>query len=406
MIACTNVDRVVFPGDGIKKGDLIAYYHAVAEVMVPELRRRPLSVVRFTKGIAQGGFFQKHRQKHYPAWIESVVLGTKTRVDYPLCDSPAALVYFANQGAIEFHIWTSRAEAPGHPDLLVFDLDPPEGKFDLARRTALALREIFEELELPAFVKTTGGKGLHVVAPLDGAATFEEVAALSVRISQRLCAARPDELTMEFYKKDRGERLFLDTMRNGLGATIVAPYSVRGRPGAPVSMPVEWREVEDRRSRRTASRCARCRAGSIAPEIRGRSCARSRARSSRWRGGSTSGDPSPQRIALPSSTGQIHEGSSISVSGTRSMSRSTRWRFAMYFGRSTSRASPRNASTADRKRSISVAWRIRPRLIIASMSLWSLTLKRFSLLTTTSTMSRSLSSKWTSAPLISVATCQ
>jgi bifunctional non-homologous end joining protein LigD len=244
-IACTNVDRVMFPEDGITKGDLIAYYHAVAGVMVPELRRRPLSIVRFTKGIAQGGFFQKHRQKHYPAWIESVTLGTKTRVDYPLCDSPAALVYFANQGAIEFHVWTSRAEAPEHPDLLVFDLDPPEGRFEIVRTTALALRDLFGELGLPAFVKTTGGKGLHVVAPLDGRAAFDEVAALGTRVSQRLCARQPGELTMEFYKKDRGDRLFLDTMRNALGATIAAAYSVRGRAGAPVSTPIEWREVED-----------------------------------------------------------------------------------------------------------------------------------------------------------------
>ncbi len=244
-IACTNVDRVVFPDDGITKGDLIAYYHAVSEVMVPELRRRPLSIVRFTKGIGAGGFFQKHRQKHYPAWIESKRLGTKTRVDYPLCDSPAALVYFANQGAIEFHVWTSRAEAPAHPDLLVFDLDPPEGKFDLVRATALMLRDLFGQLELPAFVKTTGGKGLHVVAPLDGRATFDEVAALGNRMSQLLCARHPGDLTMEFYKKDRKDRLFLDTMRNSLGATIAAAYSVRGRPGAPVSMPIEWREVED-----------------------------------------------------------------------------------------------------------------------------------------------------------------
>jgi len=235
----------MFPDDGVTKGDLIAYYHAVSAAMVPELRRRPLSIVRFTKGIAEGGFFQKHRQKHYPAWIESIKLGAKTRVDYPLCDSPAALVYFANQGAIEFHVWTSRAEAPTHPDLLVFDLDPPEGKFDLARRTALLLRDLLGQLELPAFVKTTGGKGLHVVAPLDGRAAFDEVAALGSQMSQLLCARHPAELTMEFYKKDRKDRLFLDTMRNAIGATIAAAYSVRGRPGAPVSTPLAWAEVED-----------------------------------------------------------------------------------------------------------------------------------------------------------------
>ncbi|MGN6105957.1 MAG: non-homologous end-joining DNA ligase [Kofleriaceae bacterium] len=244
-IECSNVDRVMFPDPGITKGELIAYYHDVAEVMLPELRRRPLSVVRFTKGIEQGGFFQKHRQKHYPAWIESIELGSKTRVDYPLCDSQAALVYFANQGSIEFHVWTSRAEAPERPDLLVFDLDPPDGRFDLVRTTALILRELFEGAGLPVFVKTTGGKGLHVVIPLDGQATFDEVGAASNAIARHLCERHPDLLTVEFYKKDRKGRLFLDTMRNAIGATFVAPYSVRGRPGAPVSTPITWTEVED-----------------------------------------------------------------------------------------------------------------------------------------------------------------
>jgi bifunctional non-homologous end joining protein LigD len=244
-IACTHVERVLFPADGITKGEMIAYYRDVAEVMVPELRRRPLSVVRFTKGIDQGGFFQKHRQKHYPAWIESIQLGTKTRVDYPLCDSPAALVYFANQGAIEFHVWTSRAEAPERPDLLVFDLDPPEGRFDLVRATALLVRQLFGELGLPAFVKTTGSKGLHVCAPLDGEAAYDEVMAFCGRVAQLLCTRHPDMLTVEFYKKDRRGRLFLDTMRNTLGATIAAAYSLRGRAGAPLSAPITWAEVED-----------------------------------------------------------------------------------------------------------------------------------------------------------------
>lgn len=245
VIAATNTDRVIEPASGLTKGDVVAYYHHVAPAMLPELRRRPLSVVRFTKGLAGGGFFQKHRQKHYPAWIASIELGTKTRVDYPLCDSAAALVYFANQGAIEFHVWTSRAEAPTHPDLLVFDLDPPADGFEGVRRTARRLRTLFAELGLPAFVKTTGSKGLHVVAPLDGRATFDETGHLGNQIAALLCARHPDELTVEFYKKDRRGRLFLDTMRNALGAAIAAPYSLRGRPSAPVSAPITWDELDD-----------------------------------------------------------------------------------------------------------------------------------------------------------------
>jgi bifunctional non-homologous end joining protein LigD len=169
-VPCTNTDRIVYPDSGITKGEVIAYYHSVAGVMVPELRGRPLTIERFTKGIDKGGFFQKHAQKHYPAWIDRVELGTKTRVVYPICDTPAALVYFANQGGFVFHVWTSRKAAPEYPDEIVFDLDPPDGGFALVQKTAHLVRELLEQLELRAFVKTTGSKGLHVVAPLDGRA--------------------------------------------------------------------------------------------------------------------------------------------------------------------------------------------------------------------------------------------
>jgi bifunctional non-homologous end joining protein LigD len=245
IVACTNLDRVMFPDDGITKGELVAYYRDVADLMVPELRGRPLSVVRYTKGIDKGGFFQKHFQKHFPAWLDHVTAGTKTRVDYPIVDNAAGLVYMANQGSIELHVWTSRKDALDRPDTLVIDLDPPDGRFDLVRRTAGLVRALFEQLGLPAFVKLTGSKGMHVVAPLDDAAAFDEVGALGTRIGQVLCQRHPDLLTMEFYKKDRKGRLFVDVMRNAIGATLVAPYSLRGRPGAPVSAPIAWSEVDD-----------------------------------------------------------------------------------------------------------------------------------------------------------------
>ena len=244
-IECSNVDRVMFPETGITKSELIAYYHFIADYMLPELAGRPISVERYTKGIDRGGFFQKHYQKHYPAWLDKEELGTKTRVVYPIVDSKAGLVYLANQGSIAFHVWTSRRDAPEYPDMIVFDLDPPDGRFDLVRKTALIIRELFEELGLPAFVKTTGGKGLHVVAPTDGRATFGEVAQFCNRVAKLLVARHPDLVTVEFYKKDRKGRLFLDTLRNALGATLIAAWSVRGRPGAPISMPIGWDEVED-----------------------------------------------------------------------------------------------------------------------------------------------------------------
>lgn len=244
-IPCTNVDRVVFPDDGITKGDILDYYRDLAPQMVPELRERPLSVERYTKGLAGGGFFQKHAQKHFPAWLERATLGIKTVVEYPVVDSAAGLVYMANQGSIAMHIWTSRRTAPDNPDLIVFDLDPPEGRFDLVRQVARILRELFWELDLPPYVKTSGSKGLHVVAPTDGRAAYAEVMALCHRMCAYLCAKHPDLVTTEFYKKDRRGRLFLDVGRNAHGATFVAPYSLRGRKGAPVSAPIEWEEVDD-----------------------------------------------------------------------------------------------------------------------------------------------------------------
>ena len=244
-ITCSNVDRVVFPDSGITKGELIAYYHDVAELAVPGLRRRPLTIERFTGSIEGKGFFQKHAQKHYPAWIERVEMGGKTRVAYPVCDTPAALVYFANQGAVALHVTTSRAESLHHPDELVFDLDPPPGRFDLVLRAAPIVRDFVAGLGAESFVKTTGSAGLHVVVPLDGSGDFDAVMAMCTRIATVLCARHPDLLTTEFYKKDRGGRLYLDLLRNAPGATAIAPYSVRGKPRAPVAMPIAWADLDD-----------------------------------------------------------------------------------------------------------------------------------------------------------------
>jgi len=245
-VALTNTDRVMFPDVGVTKGDVIAYYKDVADLMVPELRDRALTMERFTKGIDQGGFFQKHAQKHYPAWIPRVELGGKTAVEYPICNSQAALVYFANQGGIAFHIWTSHAQTPLQPNEIVFDLDPPDAtQFELVKKVARVLRDLCDELGLPPFVKTTGSKGLHVVVPVDGKAGFDQVHELVGGIAKLLVARYPDLVTLEFYKKDRKGRLFFDTGRNMPGATFVAPYSLRGKPGAPLSAPLTWNELDD-----------------------------------------------------------------------------------------------------------------------------------------------------------------
>jgi bifunctional non-homologous end joining protein LigD len=245
-VALTNPDRIVFPDCGITKREVIGYYEAVADLMVPELRDRALSMERFTKGIDAGGFFQKHAQKHYPAWIERKRLGTKTIVEYPICNSAAALVYFANQGGVAFHIWTSRTATPDQPDEIVFDLDPPDGAaFALVREVAHVLHDLLDELDLPAFVKTTGSKGLHVVVPIAAKASYAQVHTLVGSITRLICGRYPDLVTTEFHKVDRKGRLFFDTGRNVLGATYVAPYSLRGKPGAPISAPLTWSELDD-----------------------------------------------------------------------------------------------------------------------------------------------------------------
>jgi len=260
-VACSSVDRVVFPAVSVTKGDLVAYYHDIAELMVPQVRGRPLTLERYTKGLEGGGFFQKHYQKHFPAWIDKVAMAggskrptrktapeTPGTIMFPVCNDAATLVYLANQGTIAFHIGTSLKDALGRPDQIVFDLDPPdppERGFELARRAARAIRELLTEIDLPVFLKTSGSKGLHLVVPIDRDSSYEDVSALCHRANAVLCAKHPDLLTTEFYKKDRKGRLFLDTLRNGYGATVVAAWSVRGKANAPVSMPIEWDEVDD-----------------------------------------------------------------------------------------------------------------------------------------------------------------
>ena len=291
-VACTNTDRIVFPDSGITKGDVLAYYHRVADVMVPELRDRALSMERFTKGIDKGGFFQKHAQKHFPAWIDHAVLGGKTRVEYPICNSAAALVYFANQGGVAFHIWTSHASTPAVPDQIVFDLDPPDGGFELVREVARLLHALLDELGLTAFVKTTGSKGLHVIVPIDDTSTYDAVHQLSTAIATRLCTRHPELVTIEFYKKDRKGRLYFDTMRNALGATFVAAYFAARQTGLCSDLGTGSRGPEVRRSRAIRPdgirlRDVRARA-SPRTEIRGTRSARNPARSRRPRRGSRS----------------------------------------------------------------------------------------------------------------------
>jgi bifunctional non-homologous end joining protein LigD len=191
------------------------------------------------------GFWQKDVSRGFPAWLQRVEVPKKDGVvHHPLANDTRSLVWMANQNAVTLHVWPSRAPRLANPDLCVFDLDPPGDDPDLARAATLEVRALLAELGLQSWVKTTGSKGFHVVIPLDGSADFAEVGAFAHRAGALLVTRHPDRLTQEFLKADRGRRVLVDTGRNGWSATFAAAYTVRARPGAPISAPCSWEEVE------------------------------------------------------------------------------------------------------------------------------------------------------------------
>ena len=242
----SHPEKVLFPGDGITKGELAAYYDAIAPVMLPHVRRRPITMERFHRGIDSPGFFQKDVSKGFPDWLKRVEVpkhgGT---VHHPLANDKRSLLWLANQNSITIHVWPSRVPNLYNPDICVFDLDPAgDDEPDLLRAAALNLRDLLSELGLPSWIKTSGSKGFHIAVPLDGKSDFGEVARFAHQVGKVLVQRDPDHLTQEFAKVDRGGRILVDTGRNGYSATYAATYTVRARPGAPVSAPCTWEEVE------------------------------------------------------------------------------------------------------------------------------------------------------------------
>jgi bifunctional non-homologous end joining protein LigD len=242
----SHPEKVLFPGEGITKGELAAYYEAIAPVMLPHLRRRPITMERYHRGIDSPGFFQKDVSKGFPEWLKRVEVpkhgGT---VHHPLANDKRSLLWLANQNSITIHVWPSRAPNLYNPDICVFDLDPAgDDEPDLLRAAALNLRDLLSELGLPSWIKTTGSKGFHIVVPLDGKSDFGEVARFAHHVGRVLVQRDPDHMTQEFLKVDRGGRILVDTGRNGYSATYAATYTVRAKPGAPVSAPCTWEEVE------------------------------------------------------------------------------------------------------------------------------------------------------------------
>jgi bifunctional non-homologous end joining protein LigD len=244
-VTISNPDKVLFPDDGITKAGLAAYYETVAPAMLPHVKNRPLMLQRFPNGLGREGWIQQDVGRGYPDWMPRVTVPkSKGTVTHAMVTDTPSLVYLANLNSITIHEWLSRADKIDKPDLMIIDLDPgPETTFPQIRKAARSTRALLEELDLPVYVKTSGSKGLHLAVPLKRRETFGQVHETAGFIGQVLASRFPDQLTTEFRKEKRAGRLFLDMHRNQYGQHVVAPYTVRALPGAPVSTPIEWNEL-------------------------------------------------------------------------------------------------------------------------------------------------------------------
>ncbi len=242
----SNLEKVFWPDTGLTKGDLLNYFESIADVILPALRDRPLTVKRYPDGIDGFSFFQKNTPKYAPEWVKTVPLwaGSANRdVHYTLCNTKRTLLWLANQAAIELHPWLSRTSRLEHPDHLVFDLDPPPGQFDVAVKVALSMKEVLDHHGIEGVVKTSGAKGIHIYIPIQRRFDYRAAREAAVNLAQEVEELMPEVVTTEVRLAKRGGRLFLDIGRNAPGAHIVAPYSPRARPGATVSFPITWDEL-------------------------------------------------------------------------------------------------------------------------------------------------------------------
>jgi bifunctional non-homologous end joining protein LigD len=243
-IGISRPEKVLFPEDGITKGDLIEYYARIAPRILPYLRNRPLTLERYPDGIHKQRIFQKEASSYFPKWIRRVTVkkvgGT---VSHVVCNDIATLVYIANQACVTPHIFLTRIDKLDVPDQMVFDLDPQGNDFELVRSTARAFKKLLDDLELPAYLKTTGSRGLHVVVPLQRREAFDSLREFARDLARIVVSQAPDERTMEQLKANRGGRVFIDTNRNAYAQLVAPAYAVRARKGAPVSVPLDWSEL-------------------------------------------------------------------------------------------------------------------------------------------------------------------
>ena len=247
----SSPDRVLFPEDGITKGDLFEYYRQVGPTIVPHLRDRPFTMKRYREGIDKPGFFQKQAPKGIPDWIPTRQFRTWPReggsrlVDFPLVNSTEALLWMVQMHCIDMNAWYSRIDRPDRPDFVLFDLDPPDEGFALGVRVAHLVRAALDGLELRSYVKTSGADGLHVLVPISRRHGYETTHRFAELVAKQIADENPGVATTEWLKRKR-EGVLVDYHQNGWGKTIASVYSVRPKPGAPVSAPLRWEELDER----------------------------------------------------------------------------------------------------------------------------------------------------------------
>jgi len=246
VVSLTHLDKVYWPDEGYTKGDLIKYYFEVASYILPYLKDRPLIMKRYPNGIT-GSFFHQHDVNEAPDYVRTETLEVEEghEVDYIIGDDKATLLYMANLGAIERHPWHSRVSNLDHPDWFVFDLDPQGVEWEEICDVALSCKEILDSLGLDSYAKTSGSRGIHIYVPIKPIYAYEEVADFALSVAQLVEQANPNVATLErSLKKRKKARIYVDHMQNARGKSVVAPYSVRPKPGATVSAPLEWSEVK------------------------------------------------------------------------------------------------------------------------------------------------------------------
>ena len=252
-VRVTHPERNLFPGDGVTKGDLAHYYAAVADAIVPHLRDRPFTLKRYPHGIREQAYFHKQAPKGKPDWLPTRRFRTWPRegesrlVDFTLVNEPAALVWMVQMNCIDMNAWYSRVDKPDRPDFVLFDLDPPETRngFVEAIRVAHLIREALDRLELRSYVKTSGADGIHVLVPITRRSTYKDTYDFAELVSRRVEDENPGLATTEWLKKKR-RGVLVDHRQNGHGKTIASVYSVRPKPGAPVSTPLRWEELGEK----------------------------------------------------------------------------------------------------------------------------------------------------------------